>query len=95
MKDDQNFSIDEEKNSALALQHSSSFWDKVKSHKLQTGTSLITFNRVLTHFTTFILMIVSFYLIENHLSSTMGFLAFLGVMSFIFDLIQTIMAVRN
>lgn len=78
----------------FALVHSSSMWDKIKSHKLQTGTALVTLNRILTHFTTFVLMIVAFYLIENHLSLTMGFLAFLGVLSFLFDLIQTMMAVR-
>lgn len=80
---------------ALRSKFSLSFWDKIKSHKLQTGTSLITLNRVLTHFTTFIVMIISFYLIENHLSLTMAFLAFLGILSFILDLVQTIIAVKE
>jgi len=79
----------------LRQKNSLGFWDKIKSHNLQTGTSLVTLNRVLTHFTTFVLMIVAFYLIENHLSLTMGFLAFLGVLSFVFDLIQTVMAVKH
>ena len=71
------------------------FWDKIKSHNLQTGTSLITLNRVMTHFTTFVVMIISFYLIENHLSLTMAFLAFLGILSFILDLFQTILAIKE
>lgn len=43
---------------------SSNLCDKIQSHKLQIGSSLITTNRILTHFSTIIMFTIAFYLIE-------------------------------
>ncbi len=80
--------------SILSLEKSPSICDRIKSHQLQIGTSLITTNRILTHFTTVIMFIIAFYLIEKYLSFAMAFLAFLGILGFIFDIIQNIVAIK-
>lgn len=72
----------------------SNMCDKIKSHTLHISSSLITANRILTYFSTVIMFIVSFYLIEKHLPYMMAFLAFLGVLCFIFDVLQNIVALK-
>jgi len=62
--------------------------------KLQVGSSLITANRIWTYFISIFLLIISFYLIDNYLSYVMFFFTIIGFMSFIFDVIQNIDAVK-
>jgi len=72
----------------------SSFCDKIKSHKLQIGSSLITTSIIFTYLLTVIIFIVSFYLIEEHLPYVMVFLALLGTLCFFFDVLQNIVALN-
>lgn len=73
---------------------SQNLWDKIKSHKLQIGSSLITTNRIMTHFTTVIMFMIAFHLIEEHLPYAMAFLALLGIFGFVFDVIQNVVALK-
>ncbi len=78
----------------LSLKPQINFCDNIKSHKIQIGTSLITTNQILTHFTTVIIFITVFYLIEKYLSYAMAFFTLLGILAFIFDVIQNIVALK-
>lgn len=41
------------------------------------------------------MFIVAFWLIDHYLSYAMGFLAFLGILAFILDVLHNIVAMKN
>lgn len=41
--------------------------EKIKGRKLEVGASLITMNRILTYFSTFVVFQISFFMVDQYL----------------------------